>query len=73
MGYNECSKSSVAAREQIRAECAALPRKGYEPPWQTIEVETYEDWLGLAMVRGREYVEHLDKFHQVYCRGHVGI
>ena len=45
----------LIAREQLRAECAALGRKSYEPAWQTVEIEDHYDWWGMMIVRGRKY------------------
>ena len=47
--------AEFVAREQLRAECALLGHKPYEPPWKPIEVETHWDWWGLAKIRGRKF------------------
>ena len=33
--------------------CAKLANKGYEPPWKTLEVETVDDWWGMAKMGAR--------------------
>ena len=55
------------AREQLRAECAALGRKSYEPAWQTVEIEDHYDWWGMMIVRGRKYdLVYTLVYHLVY-------
>ena len=39
---------SYSARQQERQVCAKLANKGYEPPWKTLQVETVDDWWGMA-------------------------
>ena len=41
------------ARQQERQVCAKLANKGYEPPWKTLEVETVDDWWGMAKMGAR--------------------
>ena len=33
--------------------CAKLANKGYEPPWKTLQVETVDDWWGMAKMGAR--------------------
>ena len=42
----------MTARQQERAVCSKLAHKGYEPPWQTLEVETVDDWWGIMFIKG---------------------
>ena len=33
--------------------CAKLANKGYEPPWKTLQVQTVDDWWGMAKMGAR--------------------
>ena len=44
---------SYSARQQERQVCAKLANKGYEPPWKTLQVETVDDWWGMAKMGAR--------------------
>ena len=57
----------VLARQQLRAECATLPRKFYEPPWRTIEMEDHYDWWGLMLVRGRKNISVKPFYILIIC------
>ena len=47
------------ARIQERQVCAKLAKKSYEDPWQTVHVESVEDWWGFWALKASPYGEPL--------------
>ena len=49
--------SLFTARIQERQVCAKLAKKSYETPWQTVHVESVEDWWGFWALKASPYGE----------------